>query len=60
MGMGRLPLDEQLDALRSVLSRNATLVEVLRRARNLSLPHWYVAAGAIVQSVWNVVTAGAP
>jgi uncharacterized protein len=56
MGMGRLPLDEQLDALREVLSRNSMLVEILARAGTLNLPNWYVVAGAIVQTVWNVVT----
>jgi hypothetical protein len=54
--MGRLPVDEQLDALQAVLSRNAMLVEVLVRAGTLNLPNWYVAAGGIVQTVWNVVT----
>ena len=53
---GRLPLDEQLGVLREVLSRNDVLVEVLERAAALGLPGWYVTAGCLFQTVWNVVT----
>ncbi|MER5431133.1 nucleotidyltransferase family protein [Streptomyces sp. NPDC002588] len=54
--LGRLPLDEQLAALRTVLSRNDVLLEVLRRTAALGLPGWYVTAGCLFQTVWNVVT----
>jgi hypothetical protein len=54
--IGRLPLDEQLVALKSTLSRNGTLLEVLNRAADLELPNWYVASGCLFQTVWNVVT----
>src|SRR5690242_10124662 len=54
--IGRLPLDEQLVALKSVLSRNDVLVEVLNRAASLGLPGWYLTAGSLFQTVWNVVT----
>ncbi|MFG2793201.1 nucleotidyltransferase family protein [Streptomyces sp. NPDC048419] len=53
---GRLPLDEQLVALKSTLSRNETLLEVLDRAASLDLPGWYLTAGCLFQTVWNVVT----
>jgi hypothetical protein len=53
--IGRLPLDEQLVALRSTLSRNDVLVEVLNRAASLGLPDWYLTAGCLFQTVWNVV-----
>lgn len=56
MWIGRLPLDEQLGVLRSMLERNDTLVEVLRRAAGLGLPDWYLAAGCVYQTVWNVAT----
>jgi hypothetical protein len=59
-GAGRLPLDEQLDTLCAVLRQNATLVDVLRRAGALNLPNWYLAAGAVVQTVWNVTTGRPP
>lgn len=44
-----------LDRLRNLLSRNEILVEVLERARELALPDWYLTAGCVVQTVWNVL-----
>lgn len=58
--LGRLPLDQQLASLREVLSRNGTLMEVLERAARLDLPGWYVTAGCLCQTVWNVVTERPP
>ena len=54
--ISRLPLDEQLGSLRDVLSRNDVLVEVLARTAKLDLPGWYLTAGCLFQTVWNVVT----
>ncbi|MEU9987002.1 nucleotidyltransferase family protein [Streptomyces sp. NPDC048045] len=54
--ISRLPLDEQLTTLKSVLSRNEMLLEVLDRTATLGLPGWYVTAGCLFQTVWNVVT----
>ncbi|MFM9444701.1 nucleotidyltransferase family protein [Streptomyces acidiscabies] len=54
--LSRLPLDDQLDALRAVLARNASVVHVLEGARELGLPGWYLTAGCLFQTVWNVVT----
>jgi hypothetical protein len=54
--IGRLPLDEQLGALREVLSRNDVLLDVLARTATLDLPGWYLTAGCLFQTVWNVVT----
>ncbi|MFF7142789.1 nucleotidyltransferase family protein [Streptomyces nodosus] len=54
--LGRLPLVEQLDGLRSVLSQNEVLTDVLTKAATLELPGWYVTAGCLFQTVWNVVT----
>ncbi|MFE9098753.1 nucleotidyltransferase family protein [Streptomyces sp. NPDC007264] len=53
---GRLPLDEQLGVLQTALSRNDVLAEVLGRAATMSLPGWYVTAGCLFQTVWNMVT----
>ena len=39
-----------------LLRQNATLVDVLERARALDLPDWYVTAGAVYQTVWNALT----
>ncbi|MFF0115933.1 nucleotidyltransferase family protein [Streptomyces prasinus] len=58
--IGRLPLDEQLAALKTTLSRNETLLEVLDRTAGLHLPGWYLTAGCLFQTVWNVVTGRPP
>ncbi|WP_232838974.1 nucleotidyltransferase family protein [Streptomyces triticisoli] len=57
---GRLPVTEQLGVLRSVLSRNEVLTDVLARTAALRLPGWYVTAGCLFQTVWNVVTGRPP
>jgi hypothetical protein len=56
MPISRLPIDEQIDALREILSRNTVLTDVLARATELNLPDWYLTAGCVFQTVWNVVT----
>ncbi|MEV7141842.1 nucleotidyltransferase family protein [Streptomyces tauricus] len=58
--ISRLPLDQQLESLRSALSRNDVLTEVLARTAALDLPGWYVTAGCLFQTVWNVVTEKPP
>jgi uncharacterized protein len=56
MRAGRLPVDEQVAHFRAALSRNSTLTEVLARAATMELPGWYLVAGCLYQTVWNVVT----
>lgn len=56
MVLSRLPVDEQLAALRDILSHNSVLTDVLARAAELRLPGWYLTAGCVFQTVWNVVT----
>jgi hypothetical protein len=34
---------------------NPTVGEVLRRAESLDLPNWYLTAGCLFQTVWNVL-----
>jgi hypothetical protein len=46
--------------LRKALEHNEILVEVLRCARALALPGWYLTAGCVVQTVWNVLTGRDP
>lgn len=53
---GRLPLDEQVTLLRAALGHNGELTEVLTRAAEMNLPGWYLVAGCLYQTVWNVVT----
>lgn len=60
MQIGRLPVDEQLAAFRAALARNEVLTEVLARAAKLDLPGWYLTAGCLFQTVWNVVTGRPP
>jgi hypothetical protein len=57
---GRLSLDEQLAGLRALLTRSPTLVKVLTRAAVLTLPDWYLVAGCLYQTVWNILTGQPP
>ena len=60
MRAGRLPLDEQMACLRAALDLNRTLGEVLSAAAAMNLPGWYLVAGCLYQTVWNVVTGQPP
>ncbi|MGE5286372.1 MAG: nucleotidyltransferase family protein [Micromonosporaceae bacterium] len=60
MRIGRLPIDEQLEHFQAALCQNSTLTEVLARAADLDLPGWYLVAGCLFQTVWNVVTGRPP
>jgi uncharacterized protein len=60
MQAGRLPIDEQLDHFRAALRANGTLMRVLDLAAGLDLPGWYLVAGCLYQTVWNVVTGQPP
>ncbi|KZL72944.1 FAD binding domain protein [Colletotrichum tofieldiae] len=60
MDPSQLPLDEQLTHLRETLSTNATLLEVLSLAKTLNLTNWYLAGGAVSQTIWNSVANLAP
>ncbi len=60
MRAGRLPIDEQVVQFQAALRRNRTLTEVLARAAAMDLPDWYVVAGCLYQTVWNVVTGQPP
>ncbi len=60
MRAGRLPIDEQVAHFRAALARNGTLTEVLTRAAAIGLPGWYLVAGCLYQTVWNVVTGQPP
>ncbi len=56
MQIDRLPVDDQLAHFLAALARNHTLAEVLSRSAALGLPDWYLVAGCLYQTVWNVVT----
>jgi uncharacterized protein len=46
-------LQTQIDYLEKVLAKSNTIAEILKKAPDLSLPNWYLGAGAIAQTVWN-------
>jgi hypothetical protein len=56
MRAGQLPLDEQMTCLREALDLNRTLGAVLSGAAAMGLPGWYLVAGCLYQTVWNVIT----
>jgi uncharacterized protein len=60
MRAGRLPLHEQVTAFEAALRRNHTLAGVLAQAAAMALPGWYLVAGCVYQTVWNVVTGQRP
>jgi len=60
MNYARLPIDEQVAAFRAVLLRNQTLAEVLARAAGWGLPGWYLVAGCLYQTAWNIMTGQPP
>jgi uncharacterized protein len=60
MQIGRLPITEQVEHFRAALSRNRTLTEVLAIAAVMELPGWYLVAGCLYQTVWNVATGQPP
>jgi uncharacterized protein len=60
MLVGRLPIDEQLKHFLAALNRNAALLRVLDLAAGMQLPGWYLFAGCLYQTVWNVVTGQPP
>lgn len=43
------------EKLRDQVRRNALLDEILCRGDEIALPDWYLCAGCIAQTVWNIV-----
>jgi uncharacterized protein len=56
MRAGQLPIDEQVAHFEEALKQNVTLTGVLDRATTMNLPGWYLVAGCLYQTVWNVLT----
>ena len=48
------PLSEQVLYLADVLDHNPVVQAVLSFAADINLPDWYLAAGGVSQTVWNV------
>lgn len=53
-------METRADEFQEAISRNSSLLEVLRVARTLELPGWLLAGGCLFQTVWNVVTGKEP
>ena len=60
MRAGQLPIERQLAHLRAAWRSNRTPTEVLARAAGMDLLGWYLVAGCLYQTVWNVVTGQPP
>jgi hypothetical protein len=48
------PLDDQVRALEAAVAANVVAQTILTETRTLSLPEWYLGAGAIAGCVWNL------
>jgi hypothetical protein len=53
--LAQLPVDEQLRAFERMVVRNRMVAAILERAERLGLPQWYLAAGCLFQTVWNLL-----
>ena len=53
-------VESTAEAFVDVVGRNPTVGEVLRRAEVLDLPNWYLTAGCLFQTVWNVLDGNDP
>lgn len=42
------------DQLLQILEENKSIQSILNRASTLNMPNWYLGAGGIVQTVWNI------
>lgn len=60
MSAGLLAVDEQVAAFEDALRQNQALLRVLDGAAGMGLPGWYLVAGCLYQTVWNVVTGQPP
>lgn len=56
MRLDELPIDEQVREFRRLVSLNPIVVELLELMPALRLPDCWLAAGAVFQTVWNVLS----
>lgn len=47
-------LQTQIDCVLQLISQNPLARQILERAPDLKIPNWYLGAGCIAQTVWNV------
>lgn len=55
-----LTLDRQAEYLQQALAQNRVVEALLATAGEMELPRWYVGAGAVAQTVWNLRHGSAP
>jgi uncharacterized protein len=48
-------LDVQIEGLWKIIQQSDRVLAILERTETLDLPHWYLGAGAVTQTVWNHV-----
>jgi uncharacterized protein len=53
-GMAHATLQRQIEALEAAVRENPVVCAVLDRAPQLGLASWYLGAGAVTQTVWNL------
>ena len=44
----------KIEQLLQILRKNKSVQLILKRAKELNMPNWYLGAGGIAQTVWNV------
>lgn len=49
-----MSVNNLVEQLKTDLTHNKVLAEVLEKTPKLGLPNWYVGAGSISQTVWNI------
>jgi hypothetical protein len=54
------PIAEQVAAFTRIVMGNPIVATLVERLPQLGLPGWYVAAGALCQTVWNAMCGRAP
>jgi len=50
----------QVERLREYLSHNQVVAAILKKAASLAMANWYMGAGCIAQTVWNLLHGFAP
>ena len=53
-------LQDQISNLPDFIKANESVWHVLTKSHQLKLPNWYVGAGCLVQTVWNIQSGFAP
>lgn len=53
--MADAPIDRQVGALKSIVRLNPVVAAILDWGPQLQLPSWYLGAGAVTQTVWNIL-----